>query len=63
MGRANIRNGDELAKYSMVNSMATNLDLLGMFMKSRIIGKKDCSFVITIHGHGTLYSKTKLLDK
>ena len=55
MGRANIRSGDEPYKYSMANSLAINLDMLGAFMKSRIVGNKDFSLVITIHGHGTLY--------
>ena len=55
MGRANIRSGDELVKYPMTNSMTMNLDMLGMFIKGRIIDKKDCSLVITIHGHVTLY--------
>ena len=55
MGRANIRSGDEPIKYSMPNSMDINLNMLGTFIKSRIVGKKDCSLVITIHGHGTLY--------
>ena len=52
-GRANIRSGDEPIKYPMMNSMAINLDMLGTFMKSRIVGKTCYSFVITIHGHAT----------
>ena len=63
MGRANIKSGDEPIKYPMVNSMAINLNILGMFMKNRIVGKKYCSLVITIHGHGPLYWKTKLFKK
>ena len=55
MGRANIRSGDEPVKYSMANSMTINLNMLGTFMTSRIVGKKDCRLVITIHGHDTLY--------
>ena len=51
MGRANITSGDKLVKYPMANSMEINLDMLGMFMKIRIVGKKDFSLVITIHGH------------
>ena len=58
-----MRSGDEPIKYPMTNSMAINLDFFGAFMKSRIFGKKDCILVITIHGHGTLYRKTKLLKK
>ena len=63
MGRANIRSGDELVKYVMPNSIEINLDMLGTFMKSRIVGKKDCCLVITIHEHDTFYWKTKLLKK
>ena len=63
MGRANIRSGDEPVKYLMVNSMTVNLDMLGMFIKIEIAGKKDCSLVITIHGHdpytGKIISKRK----
>ena len=59
MGRANIWFGDELVKYSMANSMTINYDI---FMKSRIVGKKDYNLVITIHGHSTWYWKTKLLN-
>ena len=47
----------------MLNSVTINLDMLGTFMKSNIVGKKDCSLVITIHGHSTKYWKTKLLKK
>ena len=53
-----MRCDDEPVKYPMVNSMTTNLDV---FMKNRIVGKKDCSLIITIHEHGTLYWKTKLI--
>ena len=60
---ANIRSGDKLVKYLMTKSMPINLDMLGMFKKSRIVGKKDYSLVIIIHGHGTLYWKMKLLKK
>ena len=42
MGRANIRSGDELVKYPVANSMTINLDMLGTFMKSWIVGKKEC---------------------
>ena len=55
MGRADIRSSDETIRYSMVNNMAINLNMLGMFMKSKIVGKKDCGLVITIYGHDTLY--------
>ena len=41
MGRANIRGGDELVKYPVANSMTINLDMLGTFMKSGIVGKKE----------------------
>ena len=50
-------------KYPMVNIMAINLDVFSEFMKSRTVGKKDCSLVITIQGHDTLYWKTKFLKK
>ena len=63
MEGANIRSGDEPVKYRIANSMSINLDMLSMFMKSRIVGKKDCSLVIIIHGHGTLYLKTKHINK
>ena len=63
MGRANIRIGGEPVKYLIANSMAINLDMLSMFMKSRIVGKKDCSLVIIVHGHGTLYLKTNHIKK
>ena len=33
--------GDEPIKYLMANSVSINLDMLGTFMKSRIVGKKD----------------------
>ena len=63
MVKANMRSDDELVKYPMMNSIVINLDVFGAFMKSRIVGKKDCSLVITIHGYDTMYSKTKLLKK
>ena len=63
MGRANIRSGDEPIKYLMANGMTINLDMLDTFMKSRIVGKKDCCLVITIHEHGTLYWITNLQKK
>ena len=44
-----MRSGDEPVKYPMMNSMITNHDVFGAFMKSRIIGKKNGSLVITIH--------------
>ena len=47
----------------MTNSMTINLDVFGVFMKSMNVGNKDYNLVITIHGHGTLYWKTKLLMK
>ena len=50
-----MRSDDEPIKYSMVNSMSINLNVFGAIMKSRIVGKKDCSLVITIDVHGTLY--------
>ena len=55
MVKAYMRSGDELVKYPMTNSMVINLDVFGAFMKCRIVGKKDCSLVITIHGHDTMY--------
>ena len=58
-----MKSGDKLVKYSMANSMAINLNVFGPFMKVRIVGKKDCSLVITIHEHATLCWKTKLLKK
>ena len=63
MGRANIKSSDEPIKYPMTNSMPINLDMLGTFMKSRIVEKKNCCLVIKIHGHDTLYWKTKLMKK
>ena len=63
MGIANIRSGDKLIKYLMVNNVTINLNMVGTFMKSRIVGKKDCSLVIKIHGYDILYWKTKLLKK
>ena len=50
MERANLRSGDEPIKYSMINSVTINLNMLGRFMNIRIVGKKDCSLVITIMG-------------
>ena len=58
-----MRSGDEPVKYPMTNSITINLGVFGAFMKSRIVGKKYCSLVTIIHGHGTLYLKTKLLKK
>ena len=58
-----MRSGDEPIKCLMANSMTISLDVFGAFMKNRIVGKKYCSLVITRHGHGTLYWKTKLLKK
>ena len=63
MGRANKRSDDEPIQYLMTNSVTINLNMFGMFMKSRILGKKDYILIITIHGHGTMYWKTKLLKK
>ena len=54
---------DEPIKYPTTNYVEINLDMLGTFMKSRIVDKKDCSLVITKHGHDTLYWKSKLLKK
>ena len=45
------------------SSMIINLNVLGAFIESRIVGKKDGSLVIIIHGHDILYRKTKLLKK
>ena len=53
----------EPIKNLMANSIVINLNVFGAFMKSRIVGNKDCNLVITIHGHGTLYCKAKLLKK
>ena len=55
MGRANIGSGDQLVKYPMVHNMTINFEIIGMFMKGKIVGKKDYCLAITIHGHGTLY--------
>ena len=63
MRRANIRSGDELVKYMMVNSIQINLDVFSTLKKSRIIDKKDWTLVITLHRHDTMYWKTKLLKK
>ena len=40
MGRTYIRSGNEPIKYLMANNMAINFDMLGAFMKSRIVGKR-----------------------
>ena len=50
-----MRSGDEPFKYSMANNMTINIDVLSMLMKSRIVGKKKCGLLVTIHGHGTSY--------
>ena len=57
MGRANIRSGDETIKYLMANSMAINLDMLGMFMKSRIVGNKK---IIVCDGYYVAYKPITL---
>ena len=58
-----MKSDDKPIKYLMTNSMTINLNVFGAFMKIKIVGKKDCSLVITIHGHGTLIRvKTWLLN-
>ena len=58
-----MRSGAEAIKYPMMNNVAISLDLLGAFIKSRIVSVRDGSLAIIICEHGPLYQKAELLKK